>query len=58
MEAFPNAGEQVLLVDGETNQDMGQTTRAEMREKNLWHRESYIFVQNNKNQFVIGQRSA
>jgi len=42
---FRNSEELVLQVD-ENNNEIGSTTRKEMREKNLWHRASFVFVEN------------
>ena len=54
---FRNSGELTLIVDSETNQPLGSSTRKEMREKNLWHRASYVFVENSQGNFIVQQRS-
>ena len=44
--------EQIKLVD-ENNQDLGGVTRGRMRKENLWHRASFIFVINTKNELLV-----
>lgn len=39
--------ERVILID-ENNEVKGVVTRAEMREKILWHRSTCIFLMNSK----------
>ena len=46
-----------MIVDGETNQPVGVTSRKEVRKNNLWHRASYVFIQNSENQFIVQVRS-
>ena len=57
MPQFRNHCEMVLVVDDETNKPVGEATRKEMREQNLWHRSSFVFVQNQKNEFVVSTRT-
>jgi 8-oxo-dGTP pyrophosphatase MutT (NUDIX family) len=38
------SAEEVVLVVDENNQIVGSAKRKEVRQKNLWHRASYIFV--------------
>lgn len=57
MPKFRNHCELVLVVDDETNKPVGEATRKEMREQNLWHRSSFVFVQNQKGEFVVTVRS-
>ena len=52
MENFRNHEEVVMHVD-ENNNQVGAVSRKEMRSKNLWHRASYVFVENSLNQFVV-----
>jgi hypothetical protein len=40
-----SATEKILIIDSD-NQAIGHAPRKEMREKNLWHRSSTIFVAN------------
>lgn len=57
MPKFRNHCELVLVVDEDTNKPVGEATRKEMREQNLWHRSSFVFVQNQKGEFVVTVRS-
>ena len=43
---FRNAHEYVMIVDKDTNKVVGRCTRGVMRANNLWHRASYVFVEN------------
>ena len=54
---FRNSGEAVLNVDGDTNEPVGSVSRKDMRGKNLWHRASYVFVENCEGKFVVQIRS-
>ncbi|CAI2381852.1 unnamed protein product [Moneuplotes crassus] len=49
--------ENVLEVD-DNNFPIGEISRREMREKNVWHRASYIYVKNSKNELCIHLRSS
>ena len=51
-----NVIESVLEVD-EHNWPVGKVSRKEMRKKNLWHRASYIYVKNSKNELCIHLRT-
>ena len=48
--------ENVMQVD-ENNWPVGPVSRKEMRINNLWHRASYIYVSNSKNELCIHLRS-
>lgn len=50
MDASKSIDEVVIVVD-ENNKEIGSAKRKEVREKNLWHRASFIFVYNNKGEF-------
>ncbi|CDW82227.1 nudix hydrolase [Stylonychia lemnae] len=51
------SAEEIVLIVDENNVPIGRATRREVREKNLWHRASYIFVYNSKGQFYVQKRS-
>jgi len=40
------SAEEVVLIVDENNQVMGKEKRKKVRQENLWHRASYIFVYN------------
>lgn len=60
--AFRNADETVLQVNGDTNEPLApphnSVPRRRMRDENLWHRASYVFVETTDRKFVIQQRTA
>ena len=53
---FRNSEELVMIVD-ENNEIVGKATRAEMREQNLWHRASFVFVENINEEFICQIRA-
>ena len=53
---FRNSEEMVMVVD-EDNKIVGSATRKDMREKNLWHRASFVFVQNCYGEFICQIRA-
>ena len=46
-----------MVVDGETNQPIGQVSRKEMNDNALWTRKSFVFVQDPDGKFVVQVRS-
>ena len=52
-EPFRNSEEEVIIVDSETNEILKTVKRKEMRANNLWHRASFVFVENVNNQFIV-----
>ena len=50
------AEEDLMLID-EFNNPIGSVKRKEMRAKKLWHRASYVFVINDKNEVLVQKRT-
>ena len=45
--------DEILIVNPKTNIPEGSCSRMEIRGENRWHRETFIFVENYLNEFVI-----
>mmetsp|Transcript_33634 Transcript_33634/g.24294 ORF Transcript_33634/g.24294 Transcript_33634/m.24294 type:complete len:107 (+) Transcript_33634:10-330(+) len=48
--------EMVMLVDPE-NTPMGSVLRKTMRQDNLWHRASYIYIRDSQKRFYVQKRT-
>ena len=44
---------ELLPTNNPFTEPKGSTVRKDCRAKNLWHRVSYVFVENCKNQFIM-----
>lgn len=53
-----SASKEVITVVDEKNNEVASATRAEMREKNLIHRATYILVFNSKDELFVQKRTA
>lgn len=51
------SGDELIKLVDENNNDLGGATRRDMRKGNLWHRASYIFIRNTKQQFLVQKRT-
>lgn len=51
------SSEEVVLVVDSNNQPIGKEKRKVVRQQNLWHRASYIFVYNKNHEFYVQKRS-
>jgi len=47
------SAEEIVLVVDENNNPIGKAPRKEVRQRNLWHRASYIYVYNSKGYFYV-----